>query len=91
MAEERGVVGEAVLRRAGWRLIPLLAVCYVVAFMDRANMSFAAQSMNRDLEFNAQVYGFGAGVFFMSYAACELPSNWCCCGLGRGGGWRGSC
>lgn len=44
--------------------------------MDRANVSYAALSMNRDLGFNAQVYGFGAGVFFISYAACELPSNW---------------
>ena len=70
------VLSRATLRRAGWRLIPLLSVCYVVASMDRANVSYAALQMNRDLHFNASVYGFGAGVFFISYAACELPSNY---------------
>lgn len=63
------------LRKAALRLIPLLSICYVVAYMDRANVSFAALQMNHDLGFNAGVYGFGAGVFFVSYAACELPSN----------------
>jgi ACS family tartrate transporter-like MFS transporter len=43
--------------------------------MDRVNISFAAESMNRDLHFSAQVYGLGAGLFFLSYAACEVPSN----------------
>lgn len=68
-------LGERTLRKAAWRLIPLLSVCYMVAFMDRANISFAAIQMNRDLHFNAGIYGFGAGVFFLSYALCELPSN----------------
>jgi MFS transporter, ACS family, tartrate transporter len=68
-------LGRSTLRKAGWRLIPLLSVCYAVAFMDRANVSYAALQMNRDLHFNAGVYGFGAGVFFLSYAACELPSS----------------
>jgi MFS transporter, ACS family, tartrate transporter len=68
-------LGQRTLRKAGWRLIPLLSVCYMVAFMDRANISFAALQMNRDLHFNAGIYGFGAGVFFVSYAMCELPSN----------------
>ena len=68
-------LGQKTLRKAGWRLIPLLSVCYMVAFMDRANISFAALQMNRDLHFNAAIYGFGAGVFFLSYAMCELPSN----------------
>jgi ACS family tartrate transporter-like MFS transporter len=43
--------------------------------MDRVNVSFAALQMNRDLHFSASVYGFGAGLFFLSYAACEVPSN----------------
>jgi ACS family tartrate transporter-like MFS transporter len=68
-------IGERTLRKAMWRLIPLLSVCYAVAYMDRANVSYAALQMNRDLHFNASVYGFGAGVFFISYAACEIPSN----------------
>ena len=68
-------VARRTMRKATWRLIPLLSVCYMVAYMDRANVSFAAIEMNRDLAFNAGVYGFGAGVFFVSYAICELPSN----------------
>ena len=43
--------------------------------MDRVNISFAALQMNRDLHFSASIYGFGAGLFFVSYAACEIPSN----------------
>ena len=43
--------------------------------MDRINISFASLQMNRDLHFSAAVYGFGAGLFFVAYAACEVPSN----------------
>src|ERR1700734_44262 len=68
-------VGRAALRKAGWRLIPLLALGYCIAHMDRVNISFASLQMNRDLHFSASVYGFGAGLFFVSYAACEVPSN----------------
>jgi ACS family tartrate transporter-like MFS transporter len=62
-------------RKISFRLIPLLAVCYGVAYIDRVNVSFAALQMNRDLHFSASVYGFGAGLFFLSYAACEIPAN----------------
>jgi len=68
-------LGRAV-RKARWRIIPLLAICYLVAYMDRANISFAAETMNRDLHFSPSVYGLGAGLFFLSYALCEIPSNW---------------
>jgi MFS transporter, ACS family, tartrate transporter len=63
------------LRKARWRLIPLLSVCYLVAYMDRINISFAAESMNRDLHFTPKIYGLGAGLFFLTYALCEIPSN----------------
>ncbi len=63
------------LRKARWRLLPLLSICYLVAYMDRANISFAAKIMNRDLHFSAQTYGLGAGLFFLSYALLEVPSN----------------
>jgi ACS family tartrate transporter-like MFS transporter len=68
-------LGRAALRKAGWRLIPLIALGYGIAYMDRVNISFAALQMNRDLHFSASIYGFGAGLFFLSYAACEVPSN----------------
>src|ERR1700722_18451614 len=68
-------VGRTALRKASLRLIPLLFLGYGVAYMDRVNISFAALQMNRDLHFSATVYGLGAGLFFLSYAACEIPSN----------------
>ena len=66
---------ESALHKARWRLLPLLSIAYLVAYMDRANISFAAETMNRDLHFSPRVYGLGAGLFFLSYALCELPSN----------------
>jgi ACS family tartrate transporter-like MFS transporter len=67
---------ESALRKARWRILPLLSICYLVAFMDRVNISFAAEPMNHDLHFTTYVYGLGAGLFFVSYALCEVPSNW---------------
>src|SRR5438874_8633299 len=63
------------LRKAAWRLIPLIALGYGTAYMDRVNVSYAAQEMNRDLHFSNTIYGIGAGIFFLSYAVCEIPSN----------------
>ncbi len=63
------------LRKASLRLIPLIALGYCVAYMDRVNISFAALQMNRDLHFSETTYGFGAGLFFLSYALVEIPSN----------------
>lgn len=67
--------GASALRKASVRLIPLIAIAYGVAYTDRVNISFAALQMNRDLHFSASSYGLGAGLFFLSYAACEVPSN----------------
>ncbi len=75
MSTNEHVDGARVLARAGWRIIPLLGLAYLVAFMDRANISFAAKTMNADLGFSATVYGIGGGVFFLSYALFEIPSN----------------
>ncbi len=63
------------LRKASLRLIPLIALGYCVAYMDRVNISFAALQMNRDLHFSETTYGLGAGLFFLSYALVEIPSN----------------
>src|SRR6202035_477989 len=67
--------GASALRKASVRLIPLIAIAYGVAYTDRVNISFAALQMKRDLHFSAASYGLGAGLFFLSYAACEIPSN----------------
>lgn len=65
----------ALLRKVTLRLIPFLLLLYVVAWLDRVNVGFAALQMNEDLGFSAAVYGFGAGVFFAGYALFEIPSN----------------
>ena len=57
------------------RLVPFLIVCFFVAYLDRVNVSFAALTMNRDLHFSPSVYGFGAGIFFLSYSIFQVPAN----------------
>jgi sugar phosphate permease len=57
------------------RLVPLLFLLYIVAYLDRINVGFASLQMNRALGFSATTYGFGAGVFFLSYVLFEIPSN----------------
>jgi ACS family tartrate transporter-like MFS transporter len=68
-------IGASALKKATWRLIPLIGLGYGIAYIDRVNISFASLQMNRDLHFSATVYGLGAGIFFLSYAVCEIPSN----------------
>jgi ACS family tartrate transporter-like MFS transporter len=57
------------------RLVPFLMLLYTVAFLDRVNISFAALTMNRDLGISETVYGFAAGVFFLSYCLFQVPAN----------------
>jgi ACS family tartrate transporter-like MFS transporter len=70
-----GAIGRSAQRKAAVHLLPVLAVGYGLAYIDRINISFASLQMNRDLHFSASVYGFGAGLFFIGYALCEVPSN----------------
>lgn len=74
-AREAEAVGRSALRKASLRLLPLMGLGYGIAYMDRVNVSFAALQMNRQLHFTQSVFGLGAGLFFLSYAACEIPSN----------------
>src|SRR5260370_13991054 len=57
------------------RLIPYLFLLYIVAYVDRVNVGFAAMDMKRQLNFSDTVYGTGAGIFFLGYALFDLPSN----------------
>jgi len=63
------------LRKVTWRLIPFLFVLYVVAWLDRVNVGFAALEMNADLGFSAATFGLGSGIFFLGYCLFEIPSN----------------
>jgi ACS family tartrate transporter-like MFS transporter len=63
------------IRKVAWRVLPLIVVSYLVAYIDRSNLAFAALTMNKDLGFSAYLYGWGAGIFFLGYALFEVPSN----------------
>ena len=57
--------GDAALRKVLWRLVPFSMLLFFVQMTDKTNVSFAALQMNQQLGFTAQVYGFGAGIFFL--------------------------
>ena len=65
----------AVMRRVTARLVPFLMLCYFIAFLDRVNLGFAGAEMSKDLHFSPQVFGLGAGIFFLAYFLFEVPSN----------------
>ncbi|CAG2161298.1 MFS transporter [Cupriavidus numazuensis] len=62
-------------RKVAWRLVPLLFLCYIVAYLDRVNVGFAKLQMLADLQLSETVYGLGAGIFFLGYFLFEVPSN----------------
>jgi ACS family tartrate transporter-like MFS transporter len=63
------------VRKARIRLLPFLMLLYVVSYLDRINVSFAALTMNADLGLSQAAYGLGAGIFFVGYVLFEVPSN----------------
>ncbi|MEO8481455.1 MAG: MFS transporter [Acidobacteriota bacterium] len=65
----------ATYRKVTGRLLPILILCYLVAYLDRVNIGFARLQMMDDLGFSETVYGFGAGIFFIGYFLFEVPSN----------------
>jgi ACS family tartrate transporter-like MFS transporter len=75
MAQTGGAALSRAVTKAGWRILPLLGIGYLIAYMDRVNVSFASTQMNVDLGFSATVYGFGAGLFYLAYSLVEIPSN----------------
>jgi ACS family tartrate transporter-like MFS transporter len=68
--EDQRIVG-----KAAKRLMPLLIILYICAYLDRVNISFASLQMNADVGLSTAVYGIGASMFFVSYFLFEVPSN----------------
>ena len=66
---------DAVYRKVAVRLIPLLFLCYIAAYLDRVNVAFAKLQMQQALQISDSVYGVGAGIFFLGYFIFEIPSN----------------
>ena len=64
-----------VIRKLLWRLLPFLFLLYVVAYLDRINVGFAALQMRQQLGLSDQTYGLGAGLFFAGYLTFQVPSN----------------
>jgi MFS transporter, ACS family, tartrate transporter len=65
----------ATMARVSRRLLPMLVLCYFIAYLDRVNVGFAGLTMNKALGFSAAVFGFGGGIFFLGYFIFEVPSN----------------
>jgi MFS family permease len=66
---------QATIRKVTLRIMPVLIVCYFAAYLDRVNVGFAALQMNKDIGLSAAAYGFGAGLFFLTYFVFEVPAN----------------
>ena len=75
MSDDARAFEDATYRKVGWRLIPLLLICYVIAYLDRVNVGFAKLQMLNDLGFSDMIYAVGAGIFFIGYFFFEIPSN----------------
>ncbi len=77
IAQERSIAtgGIAILKKIRARLLPFLFLLYVIAYLDRINVGFAALQMKDQLGFSDAVYGLGAGIFFAGYFLFQVPSN----------------
>src|SRR5438876_4310208 len=65
----------AILGKLTRRLIPFMFLLYIVSYLDRINVGFAALQLNRALNFDPAVFGLGSGIFFIGYFLFEVPSN----------------
>ena len=68
-------IERATMKRVTWRLLPFLLLLYIISWLDRVNVGFAKLQLNSDLGFSETIYGIGAGIFFVGYGLCEVPSN----------------
>lgn len=66
---------QPVFRKVAWRLIPFMGLLYLVAYLDRVNVGYAALTMNADIGLSATAFGLGSGMFFVGYFFFEVPSN----------------
>ncbi|MDP9050074.1 MAG: MFS transporter [Acidobacteriota bacterium] len=66
---------DALYRKIAFRILPIFFCGYIIAYIDRVNVSFAKLQMLTDLHFSESIYGLGAGIFFLGYFVFEVPSN----------------
>lgn len=72
---DAGSIEARTIRKLKSRILPFVWLLYIVAFLDRINIGFAALTMNKELAITSQQFGFLAGIFFIGYSICEVPSN----------------
>ncbi|CAL8479256.1 membrane protein of unknown function (plasmid) [Caballeronia sp. S22] len=75
ISSEEYAASERTLAKVFRRILPFIFACYVISYLDRTNVGFAALTMNKDLGLTAEQFGFGAGMFFIGYFLFEIPSN----------------
>jgi MFS transporter, ACS family, tartrate transporter len=75
MAERIEAPDDVIFARCARRLMPFVALLYLVNYIDRVNVGFAALTMNRDLGLSPAMFGFGAGIFFLGYLIFQVPAN----------------
>ena len=68
-------IQRSAIRKTAWRFVPLLTIAYLFNYLDRTCLGFAALTMNKDIGLDPEQFGFGAGIFFLAYSLCEMPSN----------------
>ncbi|MFL6704444.1 MAG: MFS transporter, partial [Paraburkholderia graminis] len=74
-APDAALAEQTVYRKLLWRLMPMLMLLYIVAFIDRSNVGFAKLSFLHDQGLSESVFGIGAGIFYAGYMLFEVPSN----------------
>jgi ACS family tartrate transporter-like MFS transporter len=68
-------IEKSTMRKVFWRIIPYCFTLYVISYIDRANIGYAALEMNKELALTSEGFGLAAGIFFIGYFLCEVPSN----------------
>src|SRR5437588_12544219 len=72
---EIAALEKSTIRKVFWRIIPYCFMLYVVSYIDRTNIGYAALQMNKELALGSEAFGFAAGIFFIGYFLFEVPSN----------------
>ncbi|WP_019119329.1 MFS transporter [Brevibacillus massiliensis] len=75
MNQTGAALGEQTIRKVKWRILPFLFLLYIIAYLDRVNLGYAALDMNKALAISSQTFGLVSGIFFIGYFLFEIPSN----------------
>lgn len=75
MSATAATIEQSTARKVFWRIVPYCFGLYVISYLDRANIGYAALQMNKELALSSEAFGFAAGIFFIGYFLFEVPSN----------------